>query len=74
MRELYDGEIEAAAHEEAIGSLIAETRMPPHAVRVVYEQEYSRLKAEARVKDFLLLFTVRRAREALRQSGAREPA
>jgi len=65
MSDLYDDAHEAAAHEEAIESLASETRLPAHAVRAVYEREYARLKSEASVREFLLLFTVRRAREAL---------
>ena len=63
----YDTTSEAALHEDAIEALIAETHLPPHAVRSAYEREYQRLRTEAQVKDFLVLFTVRRAREALRR-------
>jgi|KBSSwiStaDraftv2_1062776.scaffolds.fasta_scaffold1693144_2 hypothetical protein len=69
MPELYDSPSEAAAHEEAIDALVAEMNLPPNAVRTVYEQEYVRLRHEARVKEFLLLFTFRRAREALRHTA-----
>lgn len=58
--------VEATAHEEAIASLVEETHLPPDIVRVVYERELNELRPDAKVKDFLLLFTVRRAREALR--------
>ena len=67
MPELYDSPHEAAAHEEAIDALAAETHLPLQAVRTVYEQQYVRLAQEARVKEFLLLFTFRRAKEALRR-------
>jgi hypothetical protein len=69
MPELYDSPSEAAAHEEAIDALVAEMNLPPHAVRTVYEQQYARLAHEVRVKDFLLLFTFRRAKEALRRTA-----
>lgn len=62
----YDTEIEAAAHEKAIDALISETRLPSQAVRTVYEREYERLKPSTRVKDYLLVLTVRRTKEALR--------
>ena len=70
MSELYDTEIEAVAHEQAIDALIAETHLPAQAVRAAYEREYARLKPSTRIKEYLLLFTVRRTKEALRQSGA----
>ena len=66
MTNLYETAIEANAHEDAIASLIEETHLPPHVVRSVYERELVQLKPGARVKDYLLLFTVRKAREALR--------
>jgi len=64
----YDSLVEATAHEEAIAALIEETDLPAHIVRNAYERELLQLKPGARVKDYLLLFTVRRAREALRAS------
>jgi hypothetical protein len=63
---LYDTPAEASAHHDAIESLIEETNLPADIVRNVYERELGVLKDSARVKDFLVLFTVRRAREALR--------
>ncbi len=68
MTDLYETAVEATAHEEAIASLIEETHLPEDVVRRVYEQELIQLKPGARVKDYLLLFTVRRARAALRST------
>jgi len=34
-------------------------------VRQVYQAEFSRLKTEARITDYLVLFAVRRTRDAL---------
>jgi hypothetical protein len=67
---LYESSIEAIAHEEAIASLIEETHLPEEVVRRVYERELVLLKPDARVKDYLLLFTVRKARETLRTTRA----
>jgi hypothetical protein len=53
-------------HDEAIRSLAAETRLPTEVVRRVFESEFVRLKDGARVKDFLVLFAMRRTRGALR--------
>src|SRR5215470_15991751 len=55
-----------SAHDEAIHSLAAETRLPTDVVRSVFESEFVRLRDDARVKDFLLLFAMRRTRGALR--------
>jgi hypothetical protein len=70
MTELYETEAEANLHEDAIESLAEETRMPRDLVRRVYERELVRLKPDARIKDYLVLFTLRKAREALRSTPA----
>jgi hypothetical protein len=53
-------------HDEAIRSLVAETRLPTEVVRSVFESEFVRLKDGARVKGFLVLFAMRSTRRALR--------
>lgn len=68
--DLYETAVEASAHEEAIASLIEETHLPEAVVRRAYEREFVQLKPAARVKDYLLLFTVRKTREALRSTLA----
>jgi hypothetical protein len=70
MTDLYETPVEATAHEEAIASLIEETHLPEDVVRRAYEHELVQLKPGARVKDYLLLFTIRRTREALRSTLA----
>jgi len=65
---LYDTAAEAKAHAKAIESLVKETQLLPDVVRATYEHELVLLKPDARVKDFLVLFTLRRAREALRSA------
>ena len=70
MTNLSESSIESTAHEEAIASLIEETRLPEDIVRRVYEHEFVRLEPGARVRDYLLLFTVRKTREALRTTQA----
>jgi len=67
MDQLYDNSAEANAHAGAIESLVAEMHLPPDVVRDAYEHELDRLKPGARVKDYLLLFTVRNTREILRR-------
>ena len=55
-----------SVQDEAIQSLAAETRLPTEVVRFVFESEFVRLTDGARVKDFLVLFAMRRTRRALR--------
>lgn len=69
MTNLYESSIEAATHDEAIASLVEETHLPEAVVRRAYENKLVQLKPGARVKDYLLLLTVRKTREALRTSA-----
>ena len=57
-----------SVHDEAIQLLAAETRLPTEVVRSVFESQLVRLKDGARVKDFLVLFAMRRTRGALRSN------
>jgi hypothetical protein len=66
MHALYDSPDDASLHEDAIESLVQETHLPIDVVRAVYEGVLVRLKPEARVREYLVLFAVRQAREALR--------
>jgi len=50
---------------EAIEALASEIGQPVSVVAEVYRAELARLREEARVLDFLLLFVARRTREAL---------
>ena len=56
---------EEALHRLAIEELAQDVGHPIENVRAVYEGEYARLKADARVTDYLRLFATRRARETL---------
>jgi hypothetical protein len=51
----------------AIETLAQETNRPIAEVRQVYEFELARLKSDARITDFVLLFASRRARARLSQ-------
>jgi hypothetical protein len=62
---LYEDSNEETLHSLAIEALADEMRQPIERVRAVYERELSQLKAGARVKEYLALFSMRRAREAL---------
>ncbi len=54
-----------AIHRAAIAELVESTQQPLTEVEQVYEAEFTRLKSSARVTDYLVLFAVRRTRDAL---------
>ena len=56
---------EDAINQDAINSIAREMHYPLPIVRRVYEAEFARLKAEARLTDYLTLFAARRTRDAL---------
>jgi hypothetical protein len=56
---------EDAINEDAIVSLAEEMHYPLPEVRRVYETELKRLKAKARITDYLVLFAARRTRDTL---------
>lgn len=58
------------ANAEAISELAEETHQPLAVVKDIYNEEFSRLSADARVTDFLVLFAARRTRDRL----ARRPS
>jgi hypothetical protein len=64
------GHDEEVANVDAIASLAEETRRPLPVVKEVYEAEFARLKADATITDYLVLFASRRARDALSQHGS----
>jgi hypothetical protein len=61
-------DFDASVHAEAIASLAKETHTPIPVVKRVYEAEYARLNAFANNKDYLVVFAVRRTRDALRRT------
>ena len=67
---VYLSGAEEALHKFAIEALAIETHRPIARVRVVYEDVLARLKADARITDYLPVIASRRARETLRSSGA----
>jgi hypothetical protein len=52
-------------NEDAIGELARETGQPIARVRQVYEEQFARLAANARIRDYLALFAMKRTRERL---------
>lgn len=59
-----------ATSEDAIASIAQQMHYPVPTVRRVYEAEFARLKAEARLTDYLALFAARRTRATLRSGRA----
>lgn len=53
----------------ALESLAAELSVPVEEVRRTYHQQLARLKADARVPDFLFVFALRSTRNSLKSSG-----
>jgi len=56
---------EDAINEDAITSIAEETHSPLPVVKRIYDPEFARLRADARVTDYLVLFAARRTRDAL---------
>jgi hypothetical protein len=56
---------EEAVNEDAITTIAQEMHYPLPIVKRVYEAEFARLKASARITDYLVLFAARRTRDAL---------
>jgi ABC-type uncharacterized transport system ATPase component len=57
-------------HRDAIEELARVTHRPASVVARVFEDQFARLKAKARVKDYLVLFASRRTRELLSRGAA----
>ncbi len=65
-RELYSDDVEMKRHMNAIHVLEAQTGAPPELVEGLYEESLERLKAHARIKDFLTVFASREVKAALK--------
>ena len=59
---------EDAINQDTILSLAQEMHYPLQLVTRVYEAEFARLKAEARITEYLVLFAARRTRDTLRSA------
>jgi hypothetical protein len=64
-----------ALNADTIAAIAEETRQPLPVVKEVYEEQYARLKAQARICDYLVLFATRRTKDALarRRAGHVKP-
>ena len=54
-----------AINEDTITSLAQEMQFPLPVVKRVYEAEFARLKADARITEYLVIFAARRTRDVL---------
>lgn len=62
-----DGGInEFSEHSRAIEFLVNETDASVEQITKVYRREYSKLAADARIKDYLPVLTIRKVREILK--------
>ena len=64
MLDLSDRNLDAI-NQDAITSIAQEMHYPLPVVKRVYETEFARLKADARITDYLVLFAARRTRDML---------
>lgn len=53
-------------HSRAIEFLANETHTPVEQITNIYGREYSKLAADARIKDYLPVLTIRKVREILK--------
>jgi len=65
MGRLYSSEDEEAISRSAIEALARETAHSIDEVRDIYEGEFARLRNDARIHEYLVLFASRRTRERL---------
>jgi hypothetical protein len=61
-RRSFKGDVD---HDAIINSIAQEVHYPIPIVKRIYEDEFARLKAVARVTDYLVLFASRRTRDLL---------
>jgi hypothetical protein len=61
---------EQALNADTISSLAEETHEPESVVREIYEEQYARLKARARIQDYVVLFAARRTKDLLARRRA----
>ena len=70
MRSLYENRDDETLHRRAIEELAQEVDQPIAGVKAVYEGEFIRLKADAKITEYLALIVSRRTRETLLRKHA----
>lgn len=71
--ELYRNEKERAVHQDLIHTISLESGMPEGKVEALYESEFEKLKASAKVMEYLPVLIRRRVRETLKSEGHLDP-
>lgn len=66
-QQLYESDIEWTRHRDTIDYLAKESGLPVWEIGQIYETELQRLKAEARVKDFLPVLIIRIVKDTIRR-------
>ena len=66
---LRGNRLEEDNHDDVIKSIALETQSPIPIVKQIFEAELSRLKARARVSEYVVLFASRRTRAELLASN-----
>jgi len=62
----HDKEVsQDAVNADVIAALADETHQPVEIVKDIYEEQFARLSAGARITDYLVLFASRRTRDLL---------
>lgn len=64
---LYEDDVEQGLHESAIERLSRDLRRPEPGIRTAYETVLSRLKEEARIKDYLVVLVTRNVKDMMRE-------
>ena len=54
-----------ALNADTISSLAEETHQPESVVKEIFEEQYARLKARARIQEYVVLFAARRTKDVL---------
>ena len=65
--DLYDDDVEWNKHQDTIDHLAKESGMPVNEIGRIYEAELLRLKADARVKDYLPVLLIRKVKDTIKR-------
>ena len=66
-----DGRRVRRLHEQAIDSLVNETKVDEDVVRMLYEAEHARLAADAKIKTYVPVIAASIVRKTLRSNRSR---
>jgi hypothetical protein len=66
MEDLYDNDVEWTKHQDTINHLAKESGLPAWEIGRIYKAELHRLKADARVKDYLPVLLIRKVKDSIK--------